>query len=121
MFAFGYALQRGLLNLIIRAPMFNTLLITFGLEVVLTYLAQLVFSRRLSHHQSALCRQQSSRWVRWSCPLVRLAAFSVAARPDGQHVAVSAARPASGARFAPRRRTWWRRASWCRSARTFTR
>lgn len=44
MFAFGYALQRGLLNLIVRAPMFNTLLITFGLEVVLTYMAQLLFS-----------------------------------------------------------------------------
>jgi branched-chain amino acid transport system permease protein len=44
MFALGYALQRGLLNLIVRAPMFNTLLITFGLEVVLTYMAQLVFS-----------------------------------------------------------------------------
>jgi branched-chain amino acid transport system permease protein len=44
MFAVGYALQRGLLNLVVRAPMFNTLLITFGLEVMLTYLAQLVFS-----------------------------------------------------------------------------
>jgi branched-chain amino acid transport system permease protein len=44
MFALGYGLQRGLLNLLVRAPMFNTLLITFGLEVVLTYLAQMVFS-----------------------------------------------------------------------------
>ena len=44
MFGFGYLLQRGLLNLVVRAPMFNTLLITFGLEVVLTYLAQLAFS-----------------------------------------------------------------------------
>jgi branched-chain amino acid transport system permease protein len=44
MFVLGYGIQRGLLNLVIRAPMFNTLLITFGLEVVLTYLAQLVFS-----------------------------------------------------------------------------
>ena len=44
MFAIGYGIQRGLLNLVIRAPMFNTLLITFGLEVVLTYLAQMVFS-----------------------------------------------------------------------------
>lgn len=44
MFVFGYGVQRGLLNLIVRAPMFNTLLITFGLEVVFTYLAQLVFS-----------------------------------------------------------------------------
>lgn len=44
MFVLGYALQRGLLNLIVRSPMFNTLLITFGLQVVLTYLAQLAFS-----------------------------------------------------------------------------
>jgi branched-chain amino acid transport system permease protein len=44
MFALGYTVQRGILNLIVRAPMFNTLLITFGLEVVLTYLAQLAFS-----------------------------------------------------------------------------
>ncbi|HET7804633.1 MAG TPA: branched-chain amino acid ABC transporter permease [Pseudolabrys sp.] len=44
MFAVGYAVQRGLLNLVVRAPMFNTLLITFGIEVVLTYLAQLAFS-----------------------------------------------------------------------------
>lgn len=44
LFVVGYIIQRGVLNLIIRAPMFNTLLITFGLEVVLTYLAQLAFS-----------------------------------------------------------------------------
>lgn len=44
MFAVGWVIQRGVLNLVIRAPMFNTLLITFGIEVVLTYLAQLWFS-----------------------------------------------------------------------------
>ena len=44
MFGLGYVLQRGLLNLVVKAPMFNTLLITFGLEVVITYLAQLAFS-----------------------------------------------------------------------------
>jgi branched-chain amino acid transport system permease protein len=44
LFCIGYAIQRLILNLVIRAPMFNTLLITFGIEVVLTYLAQLVFS-----------------------------------------------------------------------------
>ena len=43
-FAFGFVLQRYVLNLIVRAPMFNTLLITFGVDVVLTYLAQIVFS-----------------------------------------------------------------------------
>jgi branched-chain amino acid transport system permease protein len=44
LFAFGYLLQRYVLNLIIRAPMFNTLLITFGIDVVLTFLAQIFFS-----------------------------------------------------------------------------
>src|SRR5579872_5013535 len=44
MFAVGYGMQRGLLNLIVRGPMFNTLLITFGIEVVLTYVAQLGFT-----------------------------------------------------------------------------
>ncbi|HEX6120703.1 MAG TPA: branched-chain amino acid ABC transporter permease [Dongiaceae bacterium] len=44
MFAIGYLIQRGVLNLVIRGPMFNTLLITFGIEVILTYVAQLWFS-----------------------------------------------------------------------------
>lgn len=44
MFAVGYVVQRGLLNFVVRAPMFNTLLITFGIEVVITYFAQLAFS-----------------------------------------------------------------------------
>ncbi|MCC6610911.1 MAG: branched-chain amino acid ABC transporter permease [Burkholderiales bacterium] len=44
LFVLGYAIQRGILNLVMRGPMFNTLLITFGIEVVLTYLAQLAFS-----------------------------------------------------------------------------
>jgi branched-chain amino acid transport system permease protein len=44
MFFFGYALQRCLLNLVVRSPMLNTLLITFGLNAVFVYLAQLAFS-----------------------------------------------------------------------------
>ncbi len=44
LFVFGYLIQRYLLNLVIRAPMFNTLLITFGIDVVLTFLAQIFFS-----------------------------------------------------------------------------
>ena len=44
MFVVGYALQRYVLNLIIRSALLNTLLITFGLDVVLTYLAQLAFT-----------------------------------------------------------------------------
>jgi branched-chain amino acid transport system permease protein len=44
LFVLGYAVQRGVLTLVIRGPMFNTLLITFGFDVVFTYLAQIAFS-----------------------------------------------------------------------------
>lgn len=44
MFGFGFLLQLYLLNMVIRAPMFNTLLLTFGLEVILTNFALNVFS-----------------------------------------------------------------------------
>lgn len=77
MYALGYAVQRGLLNLIVRAPMFNTLLITFGLEVVLTYLAQLAFSADFRTINPAYA---GSHW-QWGpvvVPLVRLGAFGMA-------------------------------------------
>jgi len=77
MFGFGYVLQRWLLNLVIRAPMFNTLLITFGLEVVLTYLAQLVFSadfRTINPSYAGNSLVLGSLAV----PLARLVAFGVA-------------------------------------------
>ena len=44
MFAFGWLLQRFLINLIVRATMLSTLLIAFGIDVIITYLAQLFFS-----------------------------------------------------------------------------
>jgi branched-chain amino acid transport system permease protein len=44
LFILGYLLQTFLLNLIVRSAQLNTLLITFGLDVVFVYLAQLVFS-----------------------------------------------------------------------------
>lgn len=44
MFLLGYVIQRYILNLIVRSAMFNTLLITFGIDVVLTYCAQIAFS-----------------------------------------------------------------------------
>ena len=77
MFAFGYGIERGLLNLVIRAPMFNTLLITFGLEVVLTYLAQLVFSadfRTINPSYAGNSFTMGPLVV----PVARLAAFAVA-------------------------------------------
>lgn len=77
MFAVGYAMQRGLLNLVVKAPMFNTLLITFGLEVVLTYLAQLAFSAdfRTINPSYAGDSIQIGTVV---LPLARLLAFAIA-------------------------------------------
>ncbi|CAM5379665.1 branched-chain amino acid ABC transporter permease [Eoetvoesiella caeni] len=77
MFALGYALQRGLLNLVVRAPMFNTLLLTFGLEVVLTYLAQLAFSADYRTINPAYAGN-SFQLGALTIPVVRLAAFAVA-------------------------------------------
>jgi len=44
MFGFGYGLQRGLINLVINAPIFLTLLLTFGLSLVILNTLQLLFT-----------------------------------------------------------------------------
>ena len=44
MFGFGYVLQRGLVNLVVNAPIFITLLLTFGLELLLVNGLLLVFT-----------------------------------------------------------------------------
>jgi branched-chain amino acid transport system permease protein len=44
MFGFGYALQRGLVNLVVNAPIFITLLLTFGLELLLVNGLLLLFT-----------------------------------------------------------------------------
>uniref|UniRef100_UPI003341C8DA branched-chain amino acid ABC transporter permease n=1 Tax=Castellaniella defragrans TaxID=75697 RepID=UPI003341C8DA len=77
LFVLGYALQRGLLNLVVRAPMFNTLLITFGLEVVLTYLAQLVFSADFRTINPPYAGDNIALGP-VTLPVARLAAFGVA-------------------------------------------
>ncbi|MGE8686127.1 MAG: branched-chain amino acid ABC transporter permease [Achromobacter sp.] len=77
LFVLGYALQRGLLNLIVRAPMFNTLLITFGLEVVLTYLAQLAFSADFRTINPPYAGNSYALGP-VTLPMARLAAFGVA-------------------------------------------
>ncbi|MDR2000253.1 MAG: branched-chain amino acid ABC transporter permease, partial [Zoogloeaceae bacterium] len=77
LFAIGYAVQRGILNLVIRGPMFNTLLITFGVEVVLTYLAQIIFSadyRTINPDYAG----RSITLAEITLPLIKLAAFALA-------------------------------------------
>jgi branched-chain amino acid transport system permease protein len=47
LFVYGYCLQRFVLNLIVRAQLFLTLLITFGVEVVMVNLARIFWSSDL--------------------------------------------------------------------------
>jgi branched-chain amino acid transport system permease protein len=47
LFVYGYVVQRFLLNLVVRAQLFLTLLITFGLEVVMVNLARIAWSSDL--------------------------------------------------------------------------
>jgi branched-chain amino acid transport system permease protein len=77
MFVLGYGLQRFVLNLIIRSALLNTLLITFGLEIVLTYLAQLAFSADVRAINPSYAGANMS-WGGITVPSVRLAAFLVA-------------------------------------------
>jgi branched-chain amino acid transport system permease protein len=77
MFVFGYALQRYVLNLIIRSALLNTLLITFGLDVVLTYLAQLAFTADFRTINPAYAGANIDLFG-LTLPLLRFAAFVAA-------------------------------------------
>ena len=77
LFVFGYVIQRYLLNLVIRAPMFNTLLITFGIDVVLTFLAQIYFSADFRTINPTYAGSNFTLFGA-TVPIVRLLAFAVA-------------------------------------------
>lgn len=77
MFVFGYLVQRFILNLIVRSALLNTLLITFGLDVVLTYMAQLAFSADFRAINPTYAGANVTL-AGITVPLARLAAFLVA-------------------------------------------
>lgn len=77
MFALGYGLQRYVLNLIIRSALLNTLLITFGLDVVLTYLAQLAFTADFRTINPSYAGANAAIFG-LTLPLLRCAAFLAA-------------------------------------------
>ena len=77
LYILGYAVQRGILEFVIRGPMFNTLLITFGLEVVLTYLAQIGFSADFRTINPAYAGA-NFEWLGVTVPLVRVLASGIA-------------------------------------------
>ena len=77
MFALGYVLQRYALNLIVRSAQLNTLLITFGLDVVLTYLAQLAFTADFRTINPSYAGANVTI-LELTLPLLRFAAFIAA-------------------------------------------
>jgi len=77
LFVVGYVIERGILNYVIRGPMFNTLLITFGIEVVLTYLAQLAFSADFRAINPSYAGSNFAL-AGVTIPLVQVAVFAVA-------------------------------------------
>ena len=77
LFVVGYVIERGILNYVIRGPMFNTLLITFGIEVVLTYLAQLAFSADFRAINPSYAGANFAL-AGVTIPLVQVAVFAVA-------------------------------------------
>ncbi len=77
MFCFGYLLQRLLLNLIVRSALLNTLLISFGLDVVLTYVAQWAFTADFRAINPSYAGANITL-AGITVPLARLAAFAVA-------------------------------------------
>lgn len=77
LFVFGWLLQRYLINLIIRAPMFMTLLLTFGVDLVLTVLFLAIFHadpRQVSPSYAT----RSITLLGVVLPLTRLIALAVA-------------------------------------------
>ena len=77
MFALGYVLQRYALNLIVRSAQLNTLLITFGLDIVLTYLAQLAFTADFRTINPSYAGANVTAFE-LTLPLLRFAAFVAA-------------------------------------------
>jgi len=77
MFGFGYLLQLYLLNFMIKAPMFNTLLLTFGLAVIFANLAQFAFSADF-RIINPVYAGDNFVWLGATIPLVRILAFGVA-------------------------------------------
>jgi branched-chain amino acid transport system permease protein len=77
MFMFGFVVQYGILNLIVRSALLNTLLITFGFDVVLTYVAQLFFSADYRTINPPYAGDNFALFG-LTVPVVRLGVFAVA-------------------------------------------
>ncbi len=77
MFIFGYIIQRGLINLVIRAEIFITLILTFGIDIFLTNLALLMWTADVRKVKVAYAASNFTIYG-VTIPYVRLIAFILA-------------------------------------------
>lgn len=77
LFVLGYVLQRWLINLVVNGPIFITLLLTFGLDLLITQAMNLAFSADYRSIQTSYA-SQSLALGSVRVPLGRLLAFFVA-------------------------------------------
>lgn len=77
LFVFGYVLQRFLINLVINGPIFITLLLTFGLDLMIVQGMNLVFSADYRSIQTSYASNSLS-FGSVQVPLGRLLAFALA-------------------------------------------
>ena len=75
---FGYAVQRVLINLVVNGPIFITLLLTFGLDLVLVQGMNLVFTADYRSIPTSYAGNEPARWASIRVPLGRLLAFGLA-------------------------------------------
>ncbi|QLK13740.1 branched-chain amino acid ABC transporter permease [Candidatus Profftella armatura] len=76
MFILGYIIQRLLINFVIKAPKFNTLLLTFGLDMLLTNIIQLIFLTN-SYIINPIYASKSITFGDFLFPEIKLIAFFI--------------------------------------------
>ncbi|GAA2622338.1 branched-chain amino acid ABC transporter permease [Actinomadura fulvescens] len=78
LFVLGYAIQRGLINLVVNAPIFITLLLTFGLELVLVQGMNIAFTGDFRSIPTSYAPRGIGLPGGVQIPLGRLLAFAIA-------------------------------------------
>jgi branched-chain amino acid transport system permease protein len=77
LFVVGYALQRGLINLVVNGPIFVTLLLTFGLDLLIVQGLNILFSADYRSIQTSYAGN-GMRFLGARVPMGRLFAFIIA-------------------------------------------
>src|SRR3954447_5034111 len=78
LFALGYVVQRGLINLVVNAPIFITLLLTFGIDLVLVQGMNIVFTGDFQAIRTSYASRGIALPGGVQVPFGRLLAFAVA-------------------------------------------